>query len=74
MPLPLLKHSMALCYVYLFSFFLFLKILLGLDRREGREKERGRNIDVQEIHKSVASHTPPTEDLACNPGIALTGN
>ena len=26
-------------------------------------------MDVQEIHQSVASRTPPSEDLACNPGM-----
>ena len=35
----------------------------------GREGERERNIDVREIHLSVVSHTPPTRDLACNPGM-----
>ena len=33
------------------------------------DKERERNIDVQEIHKSVASHLSPTGDLACNSGM-----
>ena len=33
------------------------------------EKEKDRNIDVQEIHPSVASRTPPTGDPACNPGM-----
>ena len=42
---------------------------LYLERGEGREKERGRNINVWEIHWLVASHTPPTGDLACNLGI-----
>ena len=36
----------------------------------GREGEReGVNIDVQEIHWPVASHIPPTRDLASNPDI-----
>ena len=39
--------------------------------REGREKERERNIDVREIYLSVASHIPPTGDLACNSGMYL---
>ena len=43
-------------------------IYLFLEKGEGREKEE-RNIDVQEIHGSVASHMPPTGDLAGNPGI-----
>ena len=44
---------------YIFKDFIYL----FLERREGREKERERNISVQEIHWSVASHTPPTGDL-----------
>lgn len=32
-----------------------------------REKERERNADVREIHRSVASHTHPTRDLAHDP-------
>ena len=40
-----------------------------LERQEGREKEREGNIDVWEIHRLVASHMPPTQDLACNPGM-----
>ena len=51
-----------------FYFYLFL------ERGEGREKERERNIDVPEIHQMVASRTPPTRDLASNPGMFLTGN
>ena len=43
----------------------FLCFFLG----EGREKERKRNIDVWEKHWLVASHTPPTRDPACNPGM-----
>ena len=38
-------------------------------RERGREGERKRNINVWEIHWSVASHIPPTGDLACNPGL-----
>ena len=45
-------------YIYLFS-----------ERGEGREKEKERNIDVQEIHLSVAFHTPPAGVLALNPGM-----
>ena len=49
--------------------FYFFKgfIYLFLERGEGREKERERNIDVQEIHWSVAFHMPPTGDP--NPGM-----
>ena len=41
---------------------------LFLERGEGREKERERNINVRQKHSSVASGVPPTRDLACNPG------
>ena len=43
-------------------------IYLFLEGR-GREKERERNIDVREKHPFIASCTPRTGDLACNPGI-----
>ena len=45
----------------------FLKdfIYLFLERGEGREE----NIDVWETHQLVASYTPPTGDLARNPGL-----
>ena len=46
-------------------------------RGEGREKERVRNIDVQEKQQLVASLTPPTGDLVHNPAMcpcAPTGN
>ena len=46
--------------------FFFFRLYL---RREGSEKERERNINVQETHRSVDSCTPPTGDLACNPGM-----
>ena len=43
---------------------------LFIFRERGREEEREeRNIDVQEKHSLVASHTPPTRDLAHNPGM-----
>ena len=54
--------------VHLFS--LTLKLLLKknfkdfiysfLERREGREKEREKNINVSEINRLIASHMPPT--------------
>ena len=44
-------------------FCFVLKIVLLLERGEGREKERERASSVPEIHGSVASHT------AHNPGI-----
>ena len=33
------------------------------------ERKRERNIDVQEIHQSVASHMPPTGDVVHNPNM-----
>ena len=49
---PLYKIS----FIYLFS-----------ERRERREKERERNINVWEIHRSVATRTPLTRDLHPQP-------
>ena len=43
--------------------------LFILERGEGKEKEMQRNFKVQENHWSFASHTPPTRDLADNPGM-----
>ena len=48
---------------HLFCFFKDF-IYLFLDRREGREKEKERNINVW-----FASCVPPTGDLVCNPGM-----
>ena len=39
------------------------------ERREGREKERERNINVWEKHQLVAFHMLLTGDLAWNPGM-----
>ena len=47
-----------------------LKILFIFIEKEGREKERERDINVWEKHQSVAPHTPPTGGLACNPGTS----
>ena len=47
---------------------------LFVESGAGREKEKERNINVREKHPSVASHTPPTGDLAGNPACAMTGN
>ena len=49
--------------------FKILFFNLFLERGEGKEKEKERNINVQYIHRLVASHTPPAGDLACNPGM-----
>ena len=42
----------------------FLKKISFIFREKEREGER-----EGEKHLSVASHTPPTVDLACNPGM-----
>ena len=52
-------------FIFLFKDFIYL----FLERQEGKEKERERSVDVWEINLLVASCTPPTEDLACNPGM-----
>ena len=52
-----------------FFFFLILFIFRGM----AREGERERNNNVQEIYRLVASHVPPTGDLACNPGMCPDG-
>ena len=49
-------------------FFKMLFIYLFLERWEGKEKERDRNIDVQEINQLVNSRIAPNWDLA---GIEL---
>ena len=56
------KHIMLL---YFFQDFMHLL----LERREGREIERVRNIEELEKHLWVASCAPPTRDLAPNPGM-----
>ena len=45
--------------MFFFKYFIYL----FLDKGEGREKERKRNLNV------AASHTPPTGDLAHSPGM-----
>ena len=50
-----------------FPFFI-LKVLFTF-RERGRKGERERNSNMQEIHASVASRTPPAGDPACNPGM-----
>ena len=47
------------------DFFKDLFTYLFLEREEGREKERERNINVW----LPLMHVPPTGDLACNPGM-----
>ena len=52
-------------------YFLFVWLVLLLERGEAKEKERKRNVDVQEIHGLVACHKLPTGDLARNPSMSL---
>ena len=56
-----------------FSFTVFQKIFyIFFLRVRGREGEKaGENIDVWEKHWQVASSTPPTGDLARNPGMCI---
>ena len=58
------------CFYFIgcFRIKLFLKrFYLFIFRERGREREK--NTDVREINQWVASHMPPTEDLASNPGM-----
>ena len=54
---------------FILLFFLKILFIYFLKREKGREKERVRNVNVLEKHWSVASCTPPTRDMACNPDI-----
>ena len=53
---------------YLFLFFRRFNLFFFFRKRKGGRK-RERNIDVQRIHWSVASHSPPTGELAGNPSM-----
>ena len=51
---------------YIFFFFCFLKIIyLFIFRQRGRDRER----EGEKHQCVVASHVPPTGDLARNPGM-----
>ena len=52
-----------------FIFFPFFRFYFFLERVEGSEKERERNIDVQEVNRLAASCTPHTRDLVSNSGM-----
>ena len=59
-------ESVSILFVYLFfKYFIYLL----LQRGEGREQERERNIDMQEKHQLAASRMPTTGDLAHNPAM-----
>ena len=60
-----INSSLFLMKTFHLGFRLFLKdfIYLFLERGEGREEEGEKHQCV------VASCTPPTGDLACNPGM-----
>ena len=45
------------------------KLFVFIVREEGRETERGRNVDVREKHGLLASRPPQTGDLACSTGM-----
>ena len=50
------------------SFHLFFqRFYFFLERGEGREKERERNINVREKYRSVSSHTCPNQGLNPQP-------
>ena len=75
-PREICTQSLAGCLSSHFLSFL-KKILFIYFQRQGKggRKDRERNIDVQKIHQSVASHTPPTGDLThTTQACALTGN
>ena len=50
--------------------FFFFKDFIYLFLERGREGER----EGEKHHCVVASHAPPTGDLACNPGMCPAGN
>ena len=52
-------------YYFIYRFYLFIF------RGGWREKERQRNTDVLEIHRSVVPGTPTARDLAGNPGACF---
>ena len=57
------------CQPRILFYFKKYFIYLFLERGEGREEERERNIKVWKKHQLAASRMPPTGDLAHNPGM-----
>ena len=46
-------------------------MLIDLERGEGREREKKKNIDVREKHLLVSSCVHPNCDETCSPGMCL---
>ena len=68
--LPTLHNSFFASQFCIFTFLFFLDFTyLLLEREEGREKQRERNMDVQELQWLVASCTPPNWEPDHNPGM-----
>ena len=62
------EFILLICPTKLSGIFFFLDFMyLFLDRGEGREIERERNISVRDIHQSAAFCMPPTGDQALQP-------
>ena len=57
---------------YISLILLFLKDFIYLFSFRERGREGGK--EEEKYQCVVATHVPPTRDLACNPGICLTGN
>ena len=56
-------------FTYLFIYFKISFIYFSREGKGGRKRGREGTVDVREIHGWIASHTPPTEDLARIPGM-----
>ena len=63
--LPFIFSFVAIITTVVYSIFLFLIFYLFIFRERGREGER----EGEKHQWMVASNTPPTGDLACNPGL-----
>ena len=70
-PVPLLRAYTVLDFIQLYSldpsnlmgWFFLKRFYLFLERGEGRDKEKERNTDMREKHRSVASGTCPNQGL-----------
>ena len=63
--------------VFFLRFYFLIEYykILFIFRERGEERERERNVDVREKHRSVASCTHPDWGAACTTkACALTGN